>query len=99
MHHGRLLGARLDGGDPAARLREMVARRARRTIRNALIGMTTHKPYDKLAIVAFAVNRDWRSPDVWFCDELVAAGLEHAEVVRKLAPCLNRLDVCDCIWS
>ena len=94
-----MLGARLDGGDPAARLREMVARRARRTIRNALIGMTTHKPYDKLAIVAFAVNRDWRSPDAWFCDELVAAGLEHAEVVRKLAPCLNRLDVCDCIWS
>jgi len=101
MDHGRLLGARLDGGDPAARLREMVARRARRTIRNALIGMTTQvgKPYDKLAIVAFAVNRDWRSPDAWFCDELVAAGLEHAEVVRKLAPCLNRLDVCDCIWS
>ena len=63
--------------------------------------MTTQvgKPYDKLAIVAFAVNRDWRSPDAWFCDELVAAGLEHAQEVRKLAPCLNRLDVCDCIWS
>jgi hypothetical protein len=30
-----------------------------------------------------------------FCDELVAAGLEHAEVVRKLAPCVNRLDVRD----
>ena len=84
-----MLGARLDGGDPAARLREMVARRARRTIRNALIGMTTHKPYDKLAIVAFAVNRDWRSPDAWFCDELVAVGLEHAEVVRKRAPFLS----------
>jgi hypothetical protein len=53
------------------------------------------KPYDKLAIVAFAVNRDWRSPDVWFCDELVGAGLEHAEVVRKLAPCVNRLNVRD----
>jgi hypothetical protein len=52
------------------------------------------KPYDKLAIVAFAVNRDWRSPDAWFCDELVAAGLEHAEVVRAGA-LLNRLDVRD----
>ena len=47
------------------------------------------------AIVAFAVNRDWRSPDAWFCDELVAAGLEQAEVVRKLASCVNRLDVRD----
>jgi hypothetical protein len=53
------------------------------------------KPYDKRAIVAFAVNRDWRAPDAWFCDELVAAGLEHAEVVRKLAPYVNRLDVRD----
>jgi hypothetical protein len=32
-------------------------------------------------------------PDAWFCDELVAAGLEQAEVERKLAPCVNRLDV------
>jgi len=51
------------------------------------------KPYDKLAIVAFAVNRDWRSPDAWFCDKLVAAGLEQVEVVPKLAPTVNRLDV------
>ena len=53
------------------------------------------KPYDMKAIVAFAVNRDWRSADAWFCDELVAAGLEHAEVVRNLASCVNRLDVRD----
>jgi hypothetical protein len=53
------------------------------------------KPYDKLAIAAFAFNRNWRETDAWFCDELVAAGLEHAEVVRKLAPCVNRLDVRD----
>jgi hypothetical protein len=31
------------------------------------------KPYDKLAIVAFAVNRGWREIDAWFCDELVTA--------------------------
>lgn len=34
------------------------------------------KPYDKLAIAAFAVQRDWRMPDAWFCSELVAAALE-----------------------
>lgn len=34
------------------------------------------KPYDKAAIVAFAVGRDWREPDSWFCSELVAAALE-----------------------
>jgi hypothetical protein len=53
------------------------------------------KPYDKLAIVAFAVNRDWRSTDAWFCDELVAAGLEHAGFVHKLVPEINRLNVRD----
>jgi hypothetical protein len=53
------------------------------------------KPYDTLAIVAFALDRDWRSPDAWFCDELVAAGLEHAGVVHKLAPAINRVDVRD----
>jgi hypothetical protein len=87
--------------DPAAELREICARRARRDrgakeraywdFLKAQIG----KSYDKLAIAAFAFNRDWRSPNAWFCDELVAAGLEHAEVVRKLAPCVNRLDVRD----
>jgi hypothetical protein len=53
------------------------------------------KPYDTLAIVAFALDRDWRSPDAWFCDELVAAGLEHAGLVHKLAPQINRVNVRD----
>ena len=53
------------------------------------------KPYGHLAIVAFAVNRDWRAPDVWFGGEPVAAGLEHAGVVRKLVLCVNGLDVRD----
>lgn len=30
------------------------------------------KPYDKLAIVAFVVGRDWRREDAWFCSELGA---------------------------
>lgn len=28
------------------------------------------KPYDWRAILAFAVERDWREPDAWFCSEL-----------------------------
>jgi hypothetical protein len=105
MDDGRLLGARLDGGvairpsnyEKFSRVERVVIampyykERPYWDFLKALLG----KPYDKLAIVAFAVNRDWRSPDAWFCDELVAAGLEHAEVVRKLAPCVNRLDVRD----
>lgn len=34
------------------------------------------KPYDKLAIAAFTIQRDWREPDSWFCSELIAAALE-----------------------
>lgn len=34
------------------------------------------KPYDMLAIAAFAAERDWRERDSWFCSELQAAALE-----------------------
>jgi hypothetical protein len=61
----------------------------------AFVKAQVGKPYDTAAIVAFALDRNWRTPDAWFCDELVAAGLEQAGVVRKLAPCVNRLDVRD----
>jgi uncharacterized protein YycO len=36
------------------------------------------KPYDHSAILGFALNRDWREADSWFCSELVAAALEQA---------------------
>jgi hypothetical protein len=105
MDDGRLLGARSDGGvqirpanyEKFSRVERAVIsvpyykERAYWEFLKAQVG----KPYDKLAIAAFAFNRDWRTPDAWFCDELVAAGLEQAEVVRKLAPCVNRLDVRD----
>lgn len=39
------------------------------------------KPYDSTAIWAFAFNRDWRSPDKWFCSELQAAALEAAGII------------------
>jgi hypothetical protein len=99
------LGARLDGGaqirppnyEKFSRVDRVVIsvsyykERAYWGFLKAQIG----KSYDTLAIATFAFNRDWRSPDAWFCDELVAAGLERAEVVRRLAPGVNRLDVRD----
>ena len=36
------------------------------------------KPYDPTAIVAFAVERDWREADSWFCSELQTVALERA---------------------
>lgn len=36
------------------------------------------KPYDMTGIVGFAVGRDWRNPNAWFCSELAAAGLEES---------------------
>lgn len=41
------------------------------------------KPYDEMAIVAFAVQRDWRTEDSWICSELVAAALEKCEWFPK----------------
>jgi hypothetical protein len=109
MDDGSLLGAWLDGGvqirppnyEKFSRVERVVIavpyykERAYWDFLKAQVG----KPYDKPAIVAFAVNRDWHSPDAWFGDEVVAAELEHAEVARKLAPCVNRLDARTCIWS
>ena len=34
------------------------------------------KPYDSLSILAFAINRNWRDEDAWFCAELLSRGLE-----------------------
>jgi hypothetical protein len=36
------------------------------------------KPYDHSAILGFALDRDWRQSDSWFCSELIAAALEKA---------------------
>ena len=50
------------------------------------------KPYDKLAIAAFAVERDWREDDAWFCSELAAAALESCGWFPKpLANTVNEI--------
>jgi hypothetical protein len=49
------------------------------------------KQYDSTAIAAFAVGRDWRAPDSWFCSELNAAGLEESGVVPPLSAPVNKV--------
>ena len=38
------------------------------------------KPYDSMAIWAFALDRHWRSEGSWICSELVAKMLEESKV-------------------
>lgn len=49
------------------------------------------KPYDKTAILAFVLNRNWRESDAWFCSELQAAALEAAGVFPKLYVDANKI--------
>jgi hypothetical protein len=55
------------------------------------------KPYDKIAILDFALgrhdSRDWRNPSAWFCDELVVAGFEVCALLQRLFVIpANRID-------
>jgi hypothetical protein len=59
-----------------------------RTFLNAQFG----KPYDTVAIIAFAMARDWRKPDSWFCSELIAAALESCRwFPRALSSVANEI--------
>lgn len=49
------------------------------------------KPYDWRAIVAFAIERDWRDPDSWFCSEYGAACLEESGILPKLYVAENKI--------
>lgn len=50
------------------------------------------KPYDKLAIFAFFIARDWREDDSWICDELYLSFLIAAGVCPPLYLPANRLN-------
>lgn len=51
------------------------------------------KAYDETAIAGFAVGRNWRAPDSWFCSELIAAGLEVCGFFPyPLASQVNKID-------
>ena len=41
------------------------------------------KPYDKTAIAAFPLRRDWRETGSWFCSELACAALEASGFFPK----------------
>jgi hypothetical protein len=43
------------------------------------------KPYDTWAVLGLGADRDWHSPDKWFCSELAAAALEAGGYIPKLS--------------
>lgn len=59
------------------------------------------KPYDKLAIIAFFADRNWRDDDAWFCDELLLACTEKAALCPPLYLPANKFNPTGaaCIWS
>lgn len=58
------------------------------------------KPYDMEAILGFAVGRDWRNPNAWFCSELIAAALESGGWFPfGLATPANKLDPDDLLLA
>jgi hypothetical protein len=57
------------------------------------------KPYDKTAIIAFMVNRDWTAKDSWFCSELCGAAAVHAKLFSyRLAVKHNKIDPGDLLF-
>ncbi|MGH6980467.1 MAG: hypothetical protein ACREFC_04605, partial [Stellaceae bacterium] len=102
MPDGRLLGARLGRCGalrPGVQIRKPGYAPFVRTERvvldvSALAEAAFHaflegqlgKPYDWRAILAFAVHRDWRERDAWYCSELIAAALEHARFFPRPLP-------------
>jgi hypothetical protein len=91
---GTLLGARDDevGGMPSGVQRiTLPCTDAQADAYYAFVRSQIGKAYDETAIVAFAVGRDWRTPDCWFCSELCAAGLEASGFVFPLSSPANKV--------
>lgn len=98
MPNGKLLGARSDnvgGGDgvlerpyPYEKVAKIVLYQIQANPNQEasfyrFIQDQLGKPYDKLAIFAFAINRNWRDDDAWYCSELQTAALEEAGILNK----------------
>jgi hypothetical protein len=62
----------------------------------AFLRAQVSKPYDHTAIFAFAVNRDWREDDSWFCSELITAAMEKAKIVPPLYLAANKVTPVAC---
>jgi hypothetical protein len=50
------------------------------------------KPYNKIAILAFAVNANWSSVGAWFCSQLVTAKLQACGWLKDLDETPNKID-------
>lgn len=84
---GTLLGAHFEGGvrvrpadyDAGQRSKEMRITLPSDDLMDdrfyAFLNKQLGKPYDVEAILAFVTQRDWQSPEAWFCSELIAAAL------------------------
>jgi hypothetical protein len=57
----------------------------------AFIDAQYGKPYDKSAIFAFLIDRNFHDPDEWFCSELVTAALEAAGLIGTLFEGANKV--------
>ena len=96
MPDGTLLGAHYDGGvqarpkgyDAAIMQRELyVSLPCASSVETAFLDFLRGqlgKPYDLAAIAGLVAQRDWRSPDSWFCSELIAAALEASGYLPAL---------------
>lgn len=107
MDDGRLLGAmgdgvkaRPQGYDSGRFLQEkfltikMTA--DQETVFTFFLNQQIGKPYDRLAVTAFFVGRDWQEPDSWDCSELIASGLASCGVFpQHLAVSFSRITVRD----
>jgi len=113
---GRLLGARSDVvsdapagvqvrdpaylGDEATLRISLVTDKAMEDAYYAFLQAQIGKPYDEGGILAFISGRDWRTPDSWFCSELVAAALEQVGYFRfPLATPTNKMTPPDLILA
>lgn len=48
-------------------------------------------PYDSTAIWGFALGRDWRAPDSWFCSEKQADSAIRAGIMRPLPSPISKV--------
>lgn len=107
MPDGQLLGARSDvigGAPPGVQLRDHRYVGHDQTLRVeipctdeqaakaiAFAKEQIGKPYDKMAIFAFIIGRNWREDDAWFCSELCTMILETAGIIHPLAATANKI--------
>jgi hypothetical protein len=99
LPNGNLLGARSDTATPGVAIRHPNYATFTRCSR-VIIPCTKEqednyykflyaqlgKPYDWKSIVGFAIDRDWRETDSWFCSELDIAGKEVAGILKIATP-------------